>query len=221
MKKLFLIFIVVILLFSGCKNNNYRNVELTDFEYHANQIENSSIVVIDIIPKIDLKDLNVNYHLKTNIGIIETNSLVCGDLTLGRTYSFILNSRPNGYTNNSIEIFSATGKVDINSIAIEREAVVNDITYNKEVINENGELYFLITPNVYINDCFITFKLTAEKEDLYGISTQTKHSSLTFTKELNDVKAGTEYKIEVPNYEIDTGFVIKFADIRAVKGTVK
>lgn len=219
MKKLSLIFIVVILLFSGCGSNNFRDVELTDFEYNSSKIDNSSIITINIIPKIDIKNLNVYYRFKNYAGTIEKNTIGCGDLKSGMTYSFSLNSKPNGYTERSFEIFSATGKVDKNSVAIERDAEIQDIIYNNEVAIDNEGLFFVVTPKVYINNCSITFSLTAERKGLY--STDTKNSSLTFTKRLSDVVAGNEYRIEVPNYEIDKGYIIKSVYVGKVEGEVK
>jgi len=115
MKKLALILIVVILLFSGC-NNGYRDVELTDFEYIYSESWGSNCIKVLLITfAVDIENFSINYvAVDYDDNIIDTFYIDVGDVMKDRTYKVLISSYSNNVISNDvsdIEIISATGKV--------------------------------------------------------------------------------------------------------------
>ena len=185
MKKLCFIFVIVIMLFSGC-NNNIRDVELTDFEY-TYQNDNKRL---KIVANCNIADLELEYHLKDGYIITETGKLECGSLKEDRIYYFaIINEMEREF--NDLEIISEKGKVDKAISTTERNARLDDIDFDNTVIEENNVLYFVITPHENITD----FKMTYQaRKDM------TVYSQWEFTNCFEEVIAETEYRIEIPSF---------------------
>lgn len=185
MKKLCFIFVIVVMLFSGC-NNNIRDVELTDFEY-TYQNDNKRL---KIVANCNIADLELEYHLKDGYIITETGKLECGSLKEDRIYYFaIINEMEREF--NDLEIISEKGKVDKAISTTERNARLDDIDFDNTVIEENNVLYFVITPHENITD----FKMTYQaRKDM------TVYSQWEFTNCFEKVIAETEYRIEIPSF---------------------
>jgi major membrane immunogen (membrane-anchored lipoprotein) len=120
MKKISVVLVVVLLLFSGC--SSYREVELTDFEYVYNYSEKDTaqaLRYLEIKPLVDIENLVISYTINQNIGgelKTDENTIEVGTINEGRTYIVLINSFSNdimGYAlwQDSFEIISATGKV--------------------------------------------------------------------------------------------------------------
>jgi len=218
MKRLSLIFIVAIMLFSGCRSNEFRNVDLADFEYQYNKGE-VGISTITITPKTDIKELNITYHLKSYNEIVETRVLNCGDLTADRVYSFLFDSKPYGFVNNGLEVISATGKVSKKAAQNERDVAYSDIKIDENIYYSGNVVFFAVTPKVYAKDLFVTFTLVAEKKDSMG-KTTTKNLDFMLTKFLRDVEPGTQYTIEFPVFELEDNYFLSKAHLHSLKGLV-
>jgi hypothetical protein len=120
MKKISVVLVVVLLLFSGC--SSHREVELTDFEYVYNYSEKDTaqaLRYLEIKPLVDIENLVISYTINQNIGgklKTDENTIEVGTINEGRTYIILINSFSNdimGYAlwQDSFEIISATGKV--------------------------------------------------------------------------------------------------------------
>ena len=114
-RKLSLILIVVILLFSGCGNNDYRNVELSDFSVYIHTIDVGKPNYFRVRTVNAIEDLSFTYEMIGYGGTaIDTNTIYVGDVKAERDYFVLISSTPRDFnitTCREFKVISATGKV--------------------------------------------------------------------------------------------------------------
>ena len=200
MKKIAVVLVAVLLLFSGC-GNSYRDVKLSDFKYEYDKDKKQ----IRVVANYDITDLEITYHLTYGYLITETNTLKCGKLEADRIYYFaIINQFEREFA--GLEVIDVKGKVDKTVNEKERNARIEDITISGNIITEEDISYFTITPKVTITNFNIS----------YILKKGTGSFQWRFENTISEVIAGTEYKIEVP---IFTAGISRAADV-IVGGTV-
>ena len=115
------------MLFSGCGNKDYRDVELTDFEYKVDIVKTDTyfqvthIRYVRLTPLADIDDLTVYYKVtmepREDIGYLEdSGQLDFGTVKKDRVYTKLIEDisvEISGwfYNADDLEIISATGKV--------------------------------------------------------------------------------------------------------------
>ena len=114
-RKLSLILIVVILLFSGCGNNDYRNVELSDFSAYIHTMDVGKPNYFRVITVNAIEDFSFTYEMigYGNVSI-DTNTIYVGDVKAERDYFVLISSTPKNFnitTCRNLKVISATGKV--------------------------------------------------------------------------------------------------------------
>ena len=114
-RKLSLILIVVILLFSGCGNNDYRNVELSDFSAYIHTMDVGKPNYFRVITVNAIEDFSFTYEMIGYGGTaIDTNTIYVGDVKAERDYFVLISSTPKNFnitTCRELKVISATGKV--------------------------------------------------------------------------------------------------------------
>lgn len=115
MKKIAVVLVAVLLLFSGCGNNDYRNVELSDFSVYIHTIDVGKPNYFRVITVNAIDDLSFTYEMIGYGGTaIDTNTIYVGDVKAERDYFVLISSTPKDFnitTCRELKVISATGKV--------------------------------------------------------------------------------------------------------------
>lgn len=214
MKRLSLILVAVIILFSGCGNGDFRNVELTDIEYtYIKNTNNDNFIYLTAL--VSAENFEFEYlALDSEKNVIDTFTREVGKVISARTYRINIDSwsRDVFWENvATVEIISVAGKVNKNDKPIMRDVEIAEINYSGAMFtDENLTKSFIIKPTVSITNLNVKF----------GLYTEENTYLWTLEKSVGDVIAGAEYTIEVPDYSLNGHRVAKVTIISAT-GKVK
>ena len=115
MKKIAVVLVAVLLLFSGCGNNDYRNVELSDFSVYIHTVDVGKPNYFRVRTVNAIEDLSFTYEmLGYGNASIDTNTIYVGDVKAERDYFVLISSTPKNFnitTCRELKVISATGKV--------------------------------------------------------------------------------------------------------------
>lgn len=113
MKKISVVLVVVLLLFSGCGGN--RDVELSDFSVYIHTIDVGKPNYFRVRTVNAIEDLSFTYEMLGYGNVsIDTNTIYVGDVKAERDYFVLISSTPRDFnitTCREFKVISATGKV--------------------------------------------------------------------------------------------------------------